>query len=98
MTLIDQSDRFVFKPLLYDYVAGSATAWEVAPYFQQLLAPYNINFLQAGAAPPVFSASAGFAACSQDVGALTLLTEASWHFGGKCLWSTFRACRCTAAV
>ena len=51
VTLIDQSDRFVFKPLLYDYVAGSATAWEVAPYFQQLLAPYNINFLQARRCP-----------------------------------------------
>ncbi len=35
-----------FKPLLYDFVAGTAQAWEVAPYFQQLLAPYNINFLQ----------------------------------------------------
>lgn len=46
MTLIDQSERFVFKPLLYDFVAGTAKAWEVAPYFQQLLAPYNINFLQ----------------------------------------------------
>jgi demethylphylloquinone reductase len=47
VTLIDQSERFVFKPLLYDFVAGTAKAWEVAPYFQQLLAPYNINFLQA---------------------------------------------------
>jgi Pyridine nucleotide-disulphide oxidoreductase len=46
VTLIDQSERFVFKPLLYDFVAGTAKAWEVAPYFQQLLAPYNINFLQ----------------------------------------------------
>lgn len=36
----------MFKPLLYDFVAGTAKAWEVAPYFQQLLAPYNINFLQ----------------------------------------------------
>jgi hypothetical protein len=46
VTLIDQNDRFVFKPLLYDFVADTATAWEVAPFFQQLLAPYNINFLQ----------------------------------------------------
>lgn len=46
VTLIDQNERFVFKPLLYDFVAGTATAWEVAPFFQQLLAPYNIKFLQ----------------------------------------------------
>ena len=48
MTLIDQNERFVFKPLLYDLVAGTAKEWEVAPYFQQLLAPYNISFLQVG--------------------------------------------------
>ena len=28
VTLIDQSDRFVFKPLLYDMVAGVAQPWE----------------------------------------------------------------------
>ena len=30
VTLIDQSDRFVFKPLLYDMVAGVAQPWEVS--------------------------------------------------------------------
>ncbi len=29
VTLIDQSDRFVFKPLLYDLVAGVVQPWEV---------------------------------------------------------------------
>lgn len=29
VTLIDQSERFVFKPLLYDLVAGVAQPWEV---------------------------------------------------------------------
>lgn len=50
VTLIDQSDRFVFKPLLYDLVSGVAQPWEVAPAFTQLLAPYNINFVKGAVA------------------------------------------------
>ena len=46
LTLIDQSERFVFKPLLYDLLAGVAAPWEVAPALPQLLAPYNVNFVQ----------------------------------------------------
>ena len=48
VTLIDQSERFVFKPLLYELLNGGATADEVAPPFSQLLAPYSVNFIQAG--------------------------------------------------
>lgn len=47
MTLIDQSERFVFKPLLYELVNGAAGAEEVAPPFAQLLAPYSVSFIQA---------------------------------------------------
>lgn len=46
ITLIDKSDRFVFKPLLYELINGTAQSWEVAPTFSQLLAPYPIQFLQ----------------------------------------------------
>lgn len=46
MTLIDQSERFVFKPLLYELVNGAASPEEVAPPFVQLLAPYSVNFVQ----------------------------------------------------
>ncbi|CAL8467168.1 g6704 [Coccomyxa elongata] len=46
VTLIDRSERFVFKPLLYELLNGGATEDEVAPPFSQLLAPYSINFIQ----------------------------------------------------
>ncbi len=49
VTLIDQSDRFVFKPLLYELLNGGASADEVAPPFTQLLAPYSVNFIQVSA-------------------------------------------------
>ncbi|KAG2435818.1 hypothetical protein HXX76_007013 [Chlamydomonas incerta] len=47
ITLVDQSDRFVFKPLLYELINGAASADEVSPSFGQLLAPYPIRFVQA---------------------------------------------------
>jgi NADH dehydrogenase FAD-containing subunit len=46
VTLIDQGERFIFKPLLYELINGTAQAWEVAPTFAQLLAPYPIQFVQ----------------------------------------------------
>lgn len=46
VTLIDQGDRFVFKPLLYELLSGAASEEEVAPPFAQLLAPYPVTFLQ----------------------------------------------------
>ncbi len=47
VTLIDQSERFTFKPLLYELLNGTASQAEVAPTFAQLLAPYPITFVQA---------------------------------------------------
>jgi NADH dehydrogenase FAD-containing subunit len=44
--VIDQSDRFVFKPLLYELLSGAASEEEVAPPFAQLLGPYPVTFLQ----------------------------------------------------
>jgi hypothetical protein len=46
VTLIDQGERFVFKPLLYELLNGTAQPWEVAPTFAQLLAPYPVQFVQ----------------------------------------------------
>eukprot|EP00955_Chlamydomonas_euryale_P074867 362156-Chlamydomonas_euryale.AAC.22 len=46
VTLVDQSDCFTYKPLLYELINGSANKEEVAPYFNQLLAPYPIRFVQ----------------------------------------------------
>ncbi|GMH10388.1 hypothetical protein Nepgr_012229 [Nepenthes gracilis] len=44
--LIDQSERFVFKPMLYELLSGEVDAWEVAPRFSDLLANTNIQFFQ----------------------------------------------------
>lgn len=52
VTLIDQSERFVFKPLLYELLNGGASAEEVAPFFTKLLAPYSTNFIQASLPGP----------------------------------------------
>lgn len=46
VTLIDQSERFVFKPLLYELVTGAASEEEVAPSFNRLLAPFPVTFIQ----------------------------------------------------
>lgn len=46
VTLIDKNERFVFKPLLYEIVNGTAKKEEVAPPFIKLLSPYAINFIQ----------------------------------------------------
>jgi NADH dehydrogenase FAD-containing subunit len=43
---VDQGERFIFKPLLYELLNGTAQSWEVAPTFAQLLAPYTIQFVQ----------------------------------------------------
>lgn len=47
ITLVDQGERFVFKPLLYELLSGTAGEDEVAPPFAQLLAPYHIAFRRA---------------------------------------------------
>lgn len=43
ITLVDQNDRFVFKPLLYDLLTKTASEDEVAPEYSALLAPYNVR-------------------------------------------------------
>jgi NADH dehydrogenase len=44
--LIDQSDRFLFSPLLYELITGELQSWEIAPPFEELLADTQIRFIQ----------------------------------------------------
>lgn len=47
ITLVDQKERFLFLPLLYELVTGELKPWEIAPSFEKLLANKNIQFCQA---------------------------------------------------
>ena len=45
--LIDQRDRFLFVPLLYELVTGELQTWEIAPPFTELLENTGVRFMQA---------------------------------------------------
>ncbi|KAK6925446.1 FAD/NAD(P)-binding domain [Dillenia turbinata] len=42
--LVDQSEHFVFKPMLYELLSGEVDAWEIAPRFLDLLANTSVQF------------------------------------------------------
>lgn len=42
--IVDQSDRFVFKPMMYELLSKEVDVWEVAPLFKDLLASTSIMF------------------------------------------------------
>lgn len=44
--LIDQKDRFLFTPFLYELITGELQTWEVAPPFQKLLIDTEVQFRQ----------------------------------------------------
>lgn len=46
IVLVDQRDRFVFLPLLYELLTGELESWEIAPPFAELLANTGIKFCQ----------------------------------------------------
>ena len=46
IVLIDQRDRFLFSPLLYELLTGELQTWEIAPPFEELFANTNIRFCQ----------------------------------------------------
>ncbi|NJK38307.1 MAG: NAD(P)/FAD-dependent oxidoreductase [Oscillatoriales cyanobacterium RM2_1_1] len=46
IVLIDQRDRFLFSPLLYELITGELEAWEIAPSFEQLLQGTEVRFKQ----------------------------------------------------
>ncbi len=47
VVLVDPSDQFVFLPLLYDLVVGTASEAEVCPTFEELLQDTGIRHVQA---------------------------------------------------
>jgi NADH dehydrogenase len=47
ITLVDQRDRFLFSPLLYELLTGELETWEIAPPYTELLANTGIRFCQA---------------------------------------------------
>ncbi|MBW4473763.1 MAG: NAD(P)/FAD-dependent oxidoreductase [Stenomitos rutilans HA7619-LM2] len=44
--LIDQNDRFCFKPLLYEYFSGEMDATQVVPRYEELLRHSGVIFVQ----------------------------------------------------
>ncbi|MBD2343238.1 NAD(P)/FAD-dependent oxidoreductase [Anabaena subtropica] len=47
IVLVDQSDRFLFSPLLYELLTGELQTWEIAPPFIELLQGTGVRFYQA---------------------------------------------------
>ncbi len=47
IVLIDQRDRFLFSPLLYELLTGELETWEIAPPYIELLVNTGIQFVQA---------------------------------------------------
>lgn len=50
ITLVDQRDRFLFAPLLYELVTDELQTWEIAPPYAELLAGTGIKFHRSGVA------------------------------------------------
>jgi NADH:ubiquinone reductase (non-electrogenic) len=48
ITLVDQRDRFLFAPFLYELVTGELQTWEIAPPYLELLENTQIRFVQQG--------------------------------------------------
>ncbi|NJL19818.1 MAG: NAD(P)/FAD-dependent oxidoreductase [Leptolyngbyaceae cyanobacterium SM1_3_5] len=46
IVLVDQRDRFLFSPLLYELLTGELQTWEIAPPYGELLADTRIRFVQ----------------------------------------------------
>lgn len=44
--LVEQKDRFLFSPLLYELLTGELQSWEIAPPFSELLAETKVRFVQ----------------------------------------------------
>src|SRR6476659_11309545 len=37
VTLVSDADRFLFTPMLYEYLSGEVAAWHIAPRYDELL-------------------------------------------------------------
>jgi NADH dehydrogenase len=42
VTLVDEQDHFLFKPMLYEYLSGEVEAWHIAPNYSELLDDVNV--------------------------------------------------------
>jgi len=47
IVLVDQRDRFLFTPLLYELMTGELQTWEIAPPYAEILADTTVRFIQA---------------------------------------------------
>lgn len=47
IVLVDQSDRFLFSPFLYELMTGELQTWEIAPPFEEILVNTGVRFIQA---------------------------------------------------
>ena len=47
IVLVDQSDRFLFSPLLYELLTGELQTWEIAPPYTELFQNTSVRFCQA---------------------------------------------------
>lgn len=43
--LIDQTERFIFKPLLYELLSGEMDDFQVCPRYDKLLDPEKVQFI-----------------------------------------------------
>src|ERR1051326_4050330 len=48
VTLVTDSDHFVFTPMLYEYFSGEVEAWHIGPHYHELL-DSNVNLVVATA-------------------------------------------------
>ncbi|KAL1531535.1 Nuclear pore complex subunit [Salvia divinorum] len=84
VVLVDQSERFVFKPLLYELISGEVDEWEIAPYFSDLLSSTTVQFFKdrVQALHPSDHLRMDAAALSQSAGSVHLesglLIEYDW--------------------
>lgn len=72
--LVDQLDRFVFKPMLYEILSGEVDAWEIAPYFSELLSNTSVLFIKDKVKTicPCYGSKGNGLQTSGDVGAVYL--------------------------
>lgn len=75
---MDKGERFTFKPLLYELLNNTATEDEVAPYFNQLLAAYPVQFVQ------VYACSAACSQCLSCVPSVSC-SSSTFHAQSTCL-------------
>eukprot|EP00252_Welwitschia_mirabilis_P007825 TRINITY_DN19544_c0_g1_i1.p1 TRINITY_DN19544_c0_g1~~TRINITY_DN19544_c0_g1_i1.p1 ORF type:complete len:549 (+),score=102.72 TRINITY_DN19544_c0_g1_i1:175-1821(+) len=77
--LVDQSDRFVYKPMLYDFLTGDVDAWEIAPYFRDLLSNTSVQHLKDKVNAIYPSNISGYHRLSASRNAGTVLLESGLH-------------------